>query len=179
MIVTFFLFSHSYAIYKWIDDKGQVHISDSPEPTHQQKSEEYTVREQPTGTTSSNKSISQKYEQQNNKNVASPLVIPSQPQFDRLAAQKALEKALTPLVQFISILIFLGLIHLLLFILTLINIMKSEFKNNTNKILWVILVLFLPLIGVILYFFIGRLQRVEPDVDDKELPRRRPREWDL
>lgn len=42
----------------------------------------------------------------------------------------------------------------------LIDVIKSDFKDSTNKIIWLLLIIFLPLLGAILYFVIGRSQRV-------------------
>ena len=55
----------------------------------------------------------------------------------------------------IIVLAFLGIITT---IFALIDILKSEFKEN-NKIVWVLVVLFFNLFGVILYFTIGRNQK--------------------
>lgn len=41
----------------------------------------------------------------------------------------------------------------------LISILKSDFKGN-DKIVWLIAVIFVPLIGAIAYFIIGRKQRL-------------------
>ena len=41
----------------------------------------------------------------------------------------------------------------------LIDILKSDFSGS-NKIIWLLVVIFLPLIGIILYFAIGRKQRI-------------------
>jgi hypothetical protein len=38
----------------------------------------------------------------------------------------------------------------------LIDILISEFKESNDKLLWGLFVFFLPLIGVLAYFFIGR-----------------------
>lgn len=60
----------------------------------------------------------------------------------------------------------LGFIELLPFILVivftllaLIDILKSDFKESVNKIVWVLVVIFLPLLGAILYFIIGSAQK--------------------
>jgi uncharacterized BrkB/YihY/UPF0761 family membrane protein len=52
---------------------------------------------------------------------------------------------------------FLGIIPT---IIALVEILKSKFNGN-DKIVWVLVVLFLNLIGAILYFAIGRNQRVK------------------
>jgi ABC-type molybdate transport system permease subunit len=48
-----------------------------------------------------------------------------------------------------------------LYLYTLINILKSEFTNSVNKIIWLILVLFTGPLGIVLYFFIGRKQKIK------------------
>ena len=53
--------------------------------------------------------------------------------------------------------VFLGIIPT---IIALIDILKSKFNGN-DKIVWVLVVLFFNLIGAILYFTIGRKQRVK------------------
>jgi len=57
----------------------------------------------------------------------------------------------------IILLAFLGIIPT---ILALIDILKNKFEGN-NKIVWVLVVLFFNLIGAILYFAIGRNQRIK------------------
>ncbi|MEO6948112.1 MAG: PLD nuclease N-terminal domain-containing protein [Ginsengibacter sp.] len=53
-------------------------------------------------------------------------------------------------------------ILLLLFpILALVSILNSTFKDKTNKMLWVLIILFMPFIGPMLYFIIGRNQRLQ------------------
>jgi hypothetical protein len=41
----------------------------------------------------------------------------------------------------------------------LISILRNEFKNQ-DKLIWVIVVLFLPFIGPLLYLIMGRSQRI-------------------
>jgi len=45
-------------------------------------------------------------------------------------------------------------------LIALIDILRSEF-NGYNKIIWVIVVIFLPVLGAVLYFFIGRKQKIK------------------
>lgn len=47
----------------------------------------------------------------------------------------------------------------LLPVFALISIVRNEFAGN-NKLLWVIIVIFLPFLGSILYFLIGRNQKL-------------------
>ncbi|WP_374362131.1 PLDc N-terminal domain-containing protein [Cloacibacterium sp.] len=48
----------------------------------------------------------------------------------------------------------------LLWIIALVDILKSNFKDSNNKILWVLVVILLPIIGSILYFIIGKNQKI-------------------
>ncbi|MCC8409553.1 PLD nuclease N-terminal domain-containing protein [Mucilaginibacter sp. UR6-1] len=45
-------------------------------------------------------------------------------------------------------------------ILTLIDIVRSDFKDQFTKLLWVVIVLLAPFIGCLLYLLIGRSQKV-------------------
>lgn len=58
----------------------------------------------------------------------------------------------------IILLLIIFVIPLLFIIIPLIDILKNEFKGN-NKIVWTLVVLFLPVLGGILYLFIGRGQK--------------------
>lgn len=46
-----------------------------------------------------------------------------------------------------------------LWIAALIDAIKSDFNGN-NKVIWIILIILIPLLGSVLYFFIGRGQRL-------------------
>ena len=52
-----------------------------------------------------------------------------------------------------------GLATFIIWIWALIDILKSEF-TSTNKIIWLLVVFFLSLLGVLLYYFIGRKQKI-------------------
>ena len=52
------------------------------------------------------------------------------------------------------------LIGFLPFIFAFIDILKNEFTGS-NKLIWVIVVLFAPVIGSIAYFFIGTKQKLK------------------
>lgn len=64
--------------------------------------------------------------------------------------------------ELIIVLIFIA-IPLLLWVIPLIDILKNEFKGN-NKIVWILVVLFLPVLGGILYLLIGRGQKILKDI---------------
>jgi phospholipase D-like protein len=57
----------------------------------------------------------------------------------------------------ILIFVLLGIIPT---IIALIDILKSKFNGN-DKISWILVVLFFNLIGAILYFVIGRKQKIK------------------
>jgi hypothetical protein len=41
----------------------------------------------------------------------------------------------------------------------LVDCLKSQFNDNSNKIIWVLVIITFPLIGGILYYAIGQKQR--------------------
>ena len=56
------------------------------------------------------------------------------------------------------ILFFLG-IPALLWLWALVDLLTSEFGDSTNKLIWVLVIVFLPVLGAILYLLIGRKQK--------------------
>ncbi|GGG31505.1 PLD nuclease N-terminal domain-containing protein [Pontibacter amylolyticus] len=56
------------------------------------------------------------------------------------------------------ILFFLGM-PIILLLWALVDLLTSEFSDSTNKLVWVIVILFLPVLGAILYLLIGRKQK--------------------
>ena len=57
------------------------------------------------------------------------------------------------------ILILFVLLPTILWIVALVDILKSEFQGY-NKLIWVVVVIFLPIVGSILYFIIGKSQKI-------------------
>ncbi len=62
--------------------------------------------------------------------------------------------------QEIIIILFMSVGFIIPVIIALIDILKSEFEAN-NKIIWVLVVLFMGFLGAILYYFIGRNQKIK------------------
>lgn len=58
------------------------------------------------------------------------------------------------------ILILIILLGIIPTIIALIDILKSEFKGN-NKIVWILVVLLANFFGAVLYFLIGREQKIK------------------
>ena len=46
-------------------------------------------------------------------------------------------------------------------IIALIDILKSDFRDTNGKIIWALVVILLPVIGSILYFLIGKSQKIQ------------------
>lgn len=59
----------------------------------------------------------------------------------------------------LSILLFVVLFVILLPVIAIIDIVRSKFEGNL-QLIWVVIVVFFSLIGAILYFFIGRDQKI-------------------
>ncbi|MFH0985922.1 MAG: PLD nuclease N-terminal domain-containing protein [Candidatus Omnitrophota bacterium] len=49
----------------------------------------------------------------------------------------------------------LGLVVLILDIIALVDCLKSD-ASTGKKLLWILLILFLPVVGMILYFLLGK-----------------------
>lgn len=62
--------------------------------------------------------------------------------------------------QEILILAVILIIPTILFLWALVDALTSEFVEKNNKIIWILVILLLPLLGSILYFTIGRNQKV-------------------
>ncbi|MGW8315028.1 MAG: PLDc N-terminal domain-containing protein [Bacteroidales bacterium] len=55
--------------------------------------------------------------------------------------------------------LFVILFIILLPLMALISVLTSEFQGN-DKIIWVLIIIFLPFLGSVLYFLIGRDRRI-------------------
>ena len=53
---------------------------------------------------------------------------------------------------------------LILTVYCIIDIMRSNFTDQTNKLLWIIIVLLAPIIGSLLYLVWGRNQKASAEV---------------
>ena len=69
----------------------------------------------------------------------------------------------------LAILLVLWIIFVAVFVLWLwamIDILKNEFTGS-NKLIWLLVVMLLPFIGMLLYWFIGREQKIS--VNDEKV----------
>lgn len=62
-------------------------------------------------------------------------------------------------IQELVIILFILVFIIILPIIVLVDILKSKFNGN-DKIIWVLVVIFLGILGVTLYYFIGRKQKI-------------------
>lgn len=69
-----------------------------------------------------------------------------------LAACRAVPKALRPN----TFTGFFGLIHLIVIIWAIVDIVGSTKKSSGTKVLWILVVAFAPLVGLIFYIMAGR-----------------------
>lgn len=53
------------------------------------------------------------------------------------------------------------LFGLLLPIIALIDVLRSNFKGSNDKLIWVLVILFLNVFGSVLYFLIGTGQKIK------------------
>ncbi len=58
---------------------------------------------------------------------------------------------------FLSLLVGIGI---LLPLLALVDVLRNDFRGSNDKLIWVIIILFLNVIGALLYLVIGRNQRI-------------------
>jgi hypothetical protein len=59
---------------------------------------------------------------------------------------------------------FFGCLPFILTIAALIDILRSEFRESNTKLIWVIIVIFVPVLGSILYFILGGSHKIKrPD----------------
>lgn len=59
-----------------------------------------------------------------------------------------------------ELIVLLVLISLPLFIIALVDILKHDFPGN-DRLVWILVVIFFPLLGSILYLVIGRKTRIQ------------------
>jgi len=50
---------------------------------------------------------------------------------------------------------------MILWFWAMIDILKNKFESDIIKVMWVLIILLLPLLGLLFYFFIGRKQKIK------------------
>ena len=61
--------------------------------------------------------------------------------------------------RYAAAIVLVAIAFFLIWLVTIIDIITSDFDNNANKIIWFFFVMMLAPVGVPLYFFIGRSQK--------------------
>jgi hypothetical protein len=96
-------------------------------------------------------------------------------QMDLLGRQlnEQLARALMP---YLFIALFFGFIWLM----ALINAITSDFKNPSNKIIWIILLILIAPIGTVLYYLISPFQKeeIQPNINNDYHFNESKIEWD-
>jgi hypothetical protein len=103
----------------------------------------------------------------------------------KLIAQstKNSQHALNSLAKFMVVWLTIGFVVFIIWVLTIVDIVRSEFTTPSNKTVWIILVILLPLFGTVLYCIFGSGQKRNymsaKDMEQAELiARLKPRDAD-
>ncbi len=59
------------------------------------------------------------------------------------------------------IILLVALAYLFFWIKTIVEIARSRFTDSTQQIIWILVVIFCGIIGLVLYYAIGRKNRVQ------------------
>lgn len=61
---------------------------------------------------------------------------------------------------------YIGLVlgTLVLWVMAIVDVLKNEFKGQNSKIIWLLVLVFLGPIGLFLYYFIGKSQKLPATV---------------
>jgi len=70
-----------------------------------------------------------------------------------------LQQGFKSLATFIFLWVLIGIIVFVAWLSALIDILKSEFVNPSNKVVWLIVIFILPILGPILYSIFGKSQK--------------------
>ncbi len=62
----------------------------------------------------------------------------------------------------------IGLVILIIWIKTIIEIANSDFEGD-NKLIWLLIVLLCGILGLILYYILGRQKRILPENNSEEV----------
>jgi len=60
----------------------------------------------------------------------------------------------------IAFMVCLGIAIFVLWIMSIVDVIKNDFQNPNNKIIWILLLLFIAPLATILYQLVGRNQKV-------------------
>lgn len=189
LVILFLILSCSFALgetYKWVDANG-MHFTDNPESIPN-KYREKVIGEARGGSPAPQSSARESLTSKNihprtisdydtnrvinalqsplnflkttspPKNIEKTLQYPFDP-LKTAYTPKSIEKALEPLSRFVAMVFLISALTFIVWLLILVDIIRSEFKDSSNKTLWIIMVILLPPLGVLLYLIIGLGQK--------------------
>lgn len=55
----------------------------------------------------------------------------------------------------------LASIMFFIFLVALINVLKSDFTDSTTKLMWILVILLVPFLGSVIYFMMGGRHKVQ------------------
>ncbi|HCE66864.1 MAG: hypothetical protein A2X82_11630 [Geobacteraceae bacterium GWC2_55_20] len=164
----------SAEIYKWEDENG-IHLTDSPGSVPEKYREKVyaDTRAQikntaPKATGIANLNIPAVVNQINQVSVFQANLEQQRHKAEALRQQQArtlavsnkkVKSAFASLAGFMVIWLMLGSFLLIGWIATIVDIVRSEFETPSNKTVWMLLVIFIPLIGMVLYYIFGLGQK--------------------
>jgi hypothetical protein len=174
LIALFLITSAARAeVYKWEDSTG-VHFTDNPFSVPEKYREKVYAE-----TSQQVRNTSPSYQPPNAgipQQVSPPQVDQEYLQHQQQAADvmmrqqsaamaqtsKSLEKAIAGFAGFMFFWVLLGFSIFFVWIATIVDIVKSDFDNPSNKTVWILLVVLIPLLGMILYHLVGTSQKSRP-----------------
>lgn len=53
-----------------------------------------------------------------------------------------------------------GAVGLIIYVFTIFDVVRSTFSNSSDRLVWLLIVVLVPLLGTILWFLIGRNKRI-------------------
>jgi|PlaIllAssembly_1097288.scaffolds.fasta_scaffold1145134_1 cytochrome bd-type quinol oxidase subunit 1 len=65
-------------------------------------------------------------------------------------------------ISIIFLIVGLGVVFLGLTLVAIIDVLRNEFTEN-NKLIWILVILFLGPLGAILYFVLGKQHKIKPN----------------
>jgi len=69
------------------------------------------------------------------------------------------ENAMQSLARFMAVWFLIGIGVFIVWVSTIVDIVRSDFTNPSNKTVWILLVVLLPILGMLLYFILGQSQK--------------------
>ena len=64
-----------------------------------------------------------------------------------------------------ELIVLLFVLFVPIWLIALVDILRNDFKGN-DKLIWILVVIFVPFLGPLCYFFIGRKQKIGGKKDD-------------